>query len=105
MIDLTNGKQYQYKMEDGTPLISPYRCVEIDGKTYMASDTHGEIFVGDTDSGVVRAVQIKGPRHWYERLYTDGKRLFALSGQGDYHMVELLLSENGIREVNIGSGK
>lgn len=103
MIDLSNGKQYHYKTEEDSILKSVLCSVEVNGKLYIANNVAGQIFVGDVYSGNVQTIQIQGNKHWYRRLYTDGKRLFGLYERyGSYGMVELLLSGDKIEEVEIG---
>ncbi len=104
MIDLKDGRQYQYKTEEGSTLKSVLCSVEVDGKLYAGSTIAGEIFVGDACLNSMRTIHIKGSHnHFYNRLYTDGKRLFGLYNGGEsYGIVELLISDDEIKEVEIG---
>lgn len=80
--------------------------MEIENVLYMASNNNITIYTGDVYSEMLEAKKVKNG-HIYERLYTDGKRLFALCqlGSSSFRMVELLISEKEVEEIEIGAGK
>lgn len=108
-IDLNDGKRYRYwarKVDLGGGHIAGdgYKMnvtslVELNGKTYSGSDVYGTIWTGDADGDHVEMKKVSGSNHLYRRLYTDGNRLFAWYNNG---MVELVISDDGIREEPIG---
>lgn len=105
MINLSNGEKYHYKTEEGN-VCKVLSSVEIENVFYMPSNNNITIYTGDVYSEMLETKEVKNG-HVYERLYTDGKRLFALyrSGSSSFGMAELLISEEGVEEIEIGGRK
>lgn len=107
-IDLTNGKRNSYWLEAvdlggghvmGDDYKSSVLClVEMNGKVYSGSDVYGALWVGDADGDRMEMVKVAGSNHYYRRLYMAENRLFAWYDNG---IVELVVSDDGIREKSI----